>query len=137
MISTAMCTSFKVEVLRALHNFDTGTGDLFKIALYGAAASLGEDTIIYTPVNEIVATGYIAGGMDLVTISPSVYNSTGAAVNFVDALWTSTDIVASGALIYNSTKGNRAVMTLSFGSPQYSVAAGFLVVFPTAPLGIQ
>lgn len=130
-ISTALCTSFKAEVMRGLHDFTSGTGNTFKIALYSDAATLDESTTVYSSANEISASGYVAGGATLTSVTPTTSGTTGFT-DFDNVTWASTTITASGALIYNSTNGNRAVCVLSFGSPQTSTPLGFTVIFPAA-----
>ena len=125
-ILTSMCTSFKVESWKAVHDFSS---DTFKLALYTNAAALDESTTGYSNQNEVAAVGYPAGGITLTTIPP-IANGTSALVDFENAVFSSTEITADGALIYNASKGNRAVCTLSFGSAQHSTPTGFVVVFP-------
>jgi hypothetical protein len=130
-ITQAVCNSFKSEVLDALHDFASG-GNAFKIALYTNAANLGASTTVYSTSNEIVGTGYTAGGNTLTGQSITLSGST-AFVDFADTQWTSSTITnARGALIYNSTNGNRAVMVLDFGSDKSSSNSTFSIIFPTA-----
>lgn len=131
MISQTMCTSFKVELLQGLHNFTTTTGDVFKIALYTSAADLNASTTVYSTTNEVVATGYTAGGNVLTNVTP-VFSGTTAYIDFNDTQWTISTITARGALIYNSTDGNRAVAVLDFGADKSSVTGNFNIVFPAA-----
>ena len=126
-----MCTSFKAELMQDLHNFTTSTGDVFKIALYTNAASLTAATTAYTVTNEVVGSGYTAGGNTLTNVTPSTSGTT-AFTDFADTTWTTATITARGALIYNSTNGNRAVAVLDFGSDKTSTAGDFTVQFPTA-----
>ena len=114
-INQTQCTSFKLEILQAVHNFST---DAFKIALYTSAATLGASTTVYTSTGEAVGTGYVAG----VTALPGVSvlrSGTTAYVDFADASWTAS-ITARGALIYNSSKSNKAVAVLDFGADKTS-----------------
>ena len=136
-ITTAMCTSFKVESWKALHDFTVTTGHLFKMALYAAAAVLDKTTTVYSATNEVLGAGYTAGGKDLVNISP-VADGTGssALLDFPDVAWTVATISAAGAMIYNSNGGaNRAVCVLDFGGVKVSTAGTFTVVFPAPALG--
>lgn len=127
-ITTGMCTSFKEEILKAIHDF---TSDTFKIALYTNSASLGASTTAYTTSNETSGTGYSAGGATLTTVSPT--NSGGVAyVDFNDVSFTSSSITARGALIYNSSKANRAVAVYDFGADQSSSNSTFTIQFPAA-----
>jgi VCBS repeat-containing protein len=130
-ITQAMCTSFKQEILVATHDFTTGTGDVFKIALYTSAATLDATTTAYSATNEVAGTGYSAGGLALTNVTPTTSGTT-AYVDFDDAVWTTATITARGALIYNSSKSNKAVAVLDFGSDKTSTAGDFTVSFPTA-----
>lgn len=137
-ISQAMCTSFKVEILDAYHNFGTaptratGAADTFKIALYTSSATLGATTTAYTSSNEVTGTGYTAGGNTLTISQAPTSTSTTAWLDFADTTWSSATITANGALIYNSTQGNRAVAVLAFGGDKTSTAGDFTIVFPAA-----
>lgn len=127
-----MCTSFKQELMQAVHNFTTSTGSVFKIALYTNSASFTASTTAYTSVNEVTGTGYTAGGLALTNVTPTTSGTT-AITDFADAVWTTATITARGAMIYNSSAaGNPAVVILDFGSDKTSTAGNFTVVFPTA-----
>lgn len=127
-----MCTSFKAELMRAVHNFTTSTGNVFKIALYTNAASFTAATTAYTVTNEITGTGYTAGGLALTNVTPTTSGTT-AFTDFADATWTTATITARGALVYNSSAaGNPSVIVLDFGSDKTSTAGDFTIVFPTA-----
>ena len=131
-ISTAMCTSFKSELMSALHDFDNPGGNTFKIALYTSSATLGASTTAYSATNEVAnGSGYTTGGETLTSVSPTTSGTT-AFVDFADVTWTSSTITANGALIYNNTNANRAVITLAFGSDKSSSNGDFQIVFPTA-----
>jgi VCBS repeat-containing protein len=130
-ITTAMCTSFKKEVLEALHDFNVSSGSTFKIALYTSAADLGAATTVYSSSNEVTGTGYTAGGITLTNIDP-VTSGTTAFADFADATWTSATITAAGALIYNSSQSNKAVAVLSFGGDKTSTNGDFVIQFPVA-----
>tara|TARA_R110000868_G_C10614918_1_gene741733 strand:- start:219 stop:647 length:429 start_codon:yes stop_codon:yes gene_type:complete len=130
-ISQAMCTSFKQEILVATHNFTITTGDVFKIALYTSAATLSAATTVYSATNEVVGTGYTAGGVTLTNVTPTTSGTT-AFTDFGDATWATATITARGALIYNSSKSNKAVAVLDFGTDKTSTAGNFTVQFPTA-----
>lgn len=136
-ITTAMCTSFKGEVLGGQHNFTTGSGHAFKMALYTSAATLDATTTVYTATNEHAATGtYVAGGKALVidASSPASGSATGWA-DFVDLVWATSTLTARGALIYNTTSANKAVCPLDFGADKISSAGDFTVQFPAAAAG--
>lgn len=129
-ITQGQTTSFKVEKLRAIHNFDNG-GDIFKLALYLDSATLGADTTAYTAAGEITGTGYTAGGNTLVNITPSASGTIGVT-SFETTGWTGA-LTARGGMIYNSSKANRSVCVLDFGSNKTSLVS-FVVQFPT-PIG--
>ena len=112
MIAQGLTTSFKQQLLLAVHNFTT---DVFKMALYTANANLGADTTVYGSTAEITGTGYTAGGIALTGATVSISGTT-AFVDFDSAVWTPADFLCRGALIYNSSKGNTAVAVLDFGA---------------------
>jgi len=128
-ITAAICTSFKVEVLTATHNFTASTGHTFKMALYTSAATLGASTTAYSATNETSGTGYVAGGNTLTSSTP-VSSGTTALCDFADSTWTTASITARGALIYNSSASNKAVCVLDFGSDRTSTAGDFVITFP-------
>lgn len=131
-ISQAMCTSFKVELLRGIHNFTASTGDVFKLALYTSAANLDASTTAYSATDEVASSGsYSAGGGTLTNITPTS-SSTTALTDFDDLSFTTTTLTSRGALIYNSTDANRAVAVLDFGSDKTVTAGTFTVQFPAA-----
>jgi hypothetical protein len=127
-----MCTSFKVELMQALHNFTASSGNAFKLALYSSAATLGATTTAYSATNEVSNSGsYSAGGGTLTNITPTSSGTT-ALTDFDDISFTSATINARGALIYNSTNANRAVAVLDFGGDKISTAGTFTIQFPAA-----
>lgn len=128
-IIQTLTTSFKVELPQALHNFTTGTGDVFKIALYTANANLGADTTAYTTAGECSGANYTAGGIALTNVTPT-FSGTTAYWTFGDATFTNVTLTTNGALIYNSTNGNRSVCVLNFGQNITKNAADLVVVFP-------
>lgn len=130
-ITQAMATSFKQELLTGTHNFTNGTGDTFKIALFTSSATLGAATTAYSTSNEVSGTGYTAGGNTLTNVTPSSSGTT-AFTDFADTTWSSATITARGALIYNSTDANKAVVVLDFGSDKTSTNGDFTIQFPTA-----
>ena len=127
-----MCTSFKVELMRAVHNFTTGTGNTFKLALYDNSASFTAATTAYTATNEVAASGsYSAGGGALTNVTPSSSGTT-AFTDFADLSFTSATITAYGAMIYNdSAAGDPSVCILDFGGAKTSTAGTFTIIFPT------
>ena len=130
-ISQAMCTSFKQELLDAVHNFKNSGGDTFKIALYTSSASLGAGTTAYTTSNEVSGTGYTAGGNTLTRVDPSSSGTT-ALTDFANSTWSSSTITARGALIYNDTDSDKAVAVLDFGADKVSSGGDFTISFPAA-----
>ena len=130
-ITQAMCTSFKQELLEAVHNFKNSGGDTFKIALYTSSASLGAGTTAYTTSNEVSGTGYTAGGNTLTRVDPSSSGTT-ALTDFANSTWGSSTITARGALIYNDTDSDKAVAVLDFGADKISSGGDFTIQFPAA-----
>ena len=127
-ITTAMCTSFKQELLEAEHDFTT---DTFKLALFTSSATLGAATTAYATTNEASGTGYSAGGATLTVVAPTTSGTT-AFVDFNDVSFSSSTITARGALIYNSSKSDKAVAVYDFGSDQSTTNATFTISMPTA-----
>ena len=131
-IATAMCTSFKKELLEAKHNFLASGGNTFKLALYTSSAELGAATTAYSATNETSGTGYSAGGAALTNINPTSSGTTGFT-DFDDLTFSSSTITANGALIYNDTaSGDPAVCSLAFGGDKTSTSGDFTIQFPTA-----
>lgn len=131
-----MCTSFKDQLLEAVHDFRSSGGDVFKIALYSSAATLDATTTAYTSSNEVANSGtYSAGGGNLTNVSPTTSGTT-AFTDFDDISFTSATINARGALIYNSTPThtytNPSVAVLDFGGDKISTAGTFTIQFPAA-----
>ena len=132
-ISQAMATSFKVEILGGDFDFSSGTADTFKIALFTNAATLGATTTAYATTNEVVGTGYVAGGNTLTISANPASTGTTAFLDFADTTWSTATITARGALIYLANGGtNPAVAVLDFGSDKTSTAGDFTIVFPAA-----
>jgi hypothetical protein len=127
-----MCTSFKVELMRGVHNFTTSTGNTFKLALYDNSASFTAATTAYTASNEVTASGsYSAGGGSLTNVTPTSTGTT-AFTDFADLSFTSATITAYGALIYNDTAaGDPSVCVLDFGGAKTSTSGTFTIIFPT------
>jgi hypothetical protein len=133
-ITSAICNSFKQEILVATHDFTSSTGDTFKLALYTSSATLGASTTAYDATNEITndaGTAYTAGGQDLTSTTPVLDSST-AVCDFNDISWTSASFTANGCLIYNSSKSNKAVCAIAFGSDKTVTTGTFTIQFPTA-----
>ena len=130
MIAQTQCTVFKVNLLKGLENFNTGSPYTYKIALYTADADLGADTTAYTTANETTGAGYTAGGLALVPTVPTSSNNT-AYITFANVSWASSSFTARGALIYNSNT-SAAVAVLNFGSDKIVSNQTFTVTFPAA-----
>lgn len=135
-ITTAMCTSFKKELLEGKHDFNATGGHTFKIALFTSSATLDATTTDYSVSDEVVGVGYTAGGNSLTNIDPTTSGTT-AFTDFADTTWSSATITANGALIYNSTTDGgstttNAVCALAFGGDKTSTNGDFVIQFPTA-----
>lgn len=127
-ITSSICNSYKMELFSGgFHQYT----DAYKMALYTNAATLGAATTGYIPTNEVAGAGYTGGGGFITGFSPGV-SSTTAWIDFTtDPSWGAATITASGALIYNSTRGGRSVCTLDFGADKISTNGTFTVQFPT------
>ena len=133
-ISSAICTSFKQEILVGTHNFTATSGDTFKIALYTSSASLGAGTTAFSDTNEISNTSgsaYSSGGATLTSVTPTTSGTT-AFCDFADVSFTSASFTANGALIYNSSQSNKAVAVIAFGGDKTVSSGTFTIQFPTA-----
>ena len=137
-VTTAMPTSFKVEILKAVHNFTASTGNTFKLALLKATASgsgtFGAATTSYNDLstNEQNGTGYTAGGNTLTSVTP-VADGTTAVCDFDNTTWSSATFTTCGGLIYNDTaSGDPACAVLSFGGDQTVNSGDFQIQFPSA-----
>ena len=135
-----MTTSFKLQLLSGIHAISTTvvrgstTADTFKLALYTSSATLDATTTVYSATNETTnttGTAYVAGGNTLTSATTSSSGTT-AFADFADSAWTSASFTARGALIYNSTQGNKSATVLDFGSDKTVSAGTFTVIFPTA-----
>jgi hypothetical protein len=121
-----LCTSFKLGLLGASFDFATPTTDVYKIALYDNAAAFDASTTAYTTDNEVVASGYTAGGL---VLTPTVsYDGTTSFLSFANVTWTAS-LTARGALIYKV--GGSSICVLDFGSNKTSTST-FTVEFPAA-----
>jgi hypothetical protein len=125
-IVQSMVSSFKQQILLGEHDLDT---DVIKIALYTSAASLDAATTAYSTSNEVVGAGYTAGGNTLTGATVSLSGTT-AYVDFADTTWAASTITARAALIYNSSKSNKAIAVLDFGSDKTTTANNFTIQFP-------
>ena len=133
-ITSAICNSFKVEVLQGIHNFTASSGNTFNLALYTSSATLNKSTTAYSATNEISNTSgsaYSAKGKALTSVTPVLSTDT-AVCDFSDISWTSASFTANGALIYNSSATNAAVCAIAFGSDKTATNGTFTIQFPTA-----
>ena len=133
-ISSAICTSFKQEILVGTHNFTASSGNTFKIALYTSDASLGAGTTAFSTSNEISNTSgsaYSSGGATLTSVTPTTSGTT-AFCDFADVSFTSASFTANGALIYNSSQSDKAVAVIAFGGDKTVSSGTFTIQFPTA-----
>ena len=134
-ITSAICNSFKTEILKAVHNFTASTGNTFKIALYTSSATLSASTTAYGTSNEITnssGSAYTAGGKALTSVTTTLDSST-AVCDFADISWTSASFTANGCLIYNDTAtGDPAVCAVAFGGDKTVSSGTFTVQFPAA-----
>lgn len=130
ILGQAQTTTFKLNLLKGLENFFTGSPYTYKIALYDATATIDSETTAYTTTNEITGTGYTAGGE---VLSPTVGSDTSnntAYVTFANVTWSPANFTAAGALIYNSTT-NASVAVLNFGADK-TATTSFTIQFPSA-----
>ena len=152
-IVSAICNSFKVEILVEGHNFTNGT-DTFKLALFSSdSATLNKSTTAYTapasanavPTNTLEVsqsqtdggasnTGYTAGGNSLTSTTPALSGDT-ACCKFADTSFTSASFTARGCLIYNSTNSNKAVCAINFGADKTVTSGTFTIQFPAQTAG--
>ena len=129
-ISQAVCNSFKTELLGAVHDFDSGSGQVFKLALFQSNATLDQNTTVFTSTNEASTGGqYTTGGGILAGQTVSLDTST-AIITFSDLSFTGVTLTADGALIYNTSASNKAVCVLSFGGDKTATSGTFTILFP-------
>ena len=155
-ITSAICNSFKTEILQGGHNLNTSGatpgGNTFKLALYSSnSATLSKATTVYTapsdgtadPTNtyEVTSTssGYTTGGNSLTSTTPVLSGDT-ACVKFANTSWTSASFTARGCLIYNTTAlsgftTNRSVCVVNFGSDKTVTSGTFTIEFPAQTAG--
>ena len=137
-IVSAICNTFKVEVLKAVHNFTAGGTNVFNLALYTSSASMGAGTTAYVTTNEIANTSgssYSAKGKALTSVTP-VLNSTTAVCDFANISWTSASFTANGCLIFNdSATGDPACCVIAFGGDKTVTSGTFTIEFPAATAG--
>jgi hypothetical protein len=134
-ITSAICNSFKTEILTAVHNFTASTGNTFNLALYTSSATLSKSTTAYTATEEITntsGTAYTAKGNALTSVTP-VLSSDTAVCDFADSSWTSASFTANGCLIFNDTAtGDPACCAIAFGGDKTVSSGTFTIQFPTA-----
>jgi len=134
-ITSAICDTFKTEILKAVHDFTASTGSTFNIALYTSSASMGASTTAYTATNEITNTSgsaYSAKGQALTSVTPVLDGST-AVCDFANLSWTSASFTANGCLIFNDTaSGDPAVCVIAFGGDKTVTSGTFTIEFPAA-----
>jgi hypothetical protein len=134
-ITSAICNSFKTEVLQGIHNFTASSGNTFNLALYTSSATLNKSTTAYSSSNEISNTSgsaYSAKGKALTSVTPALSTDT-ACCDFADVSWTSASFTANGCLIFNdSATGDPAVCAIAFGSDKTVTSGTFTIQFPTA-----
>jgi hypothetical protein len=134
-ISSAICNTFKTEVLKAVHNFTASSGNTFNLALYTSSASMGASTTAYSTSNEIANTSgsaYSAKGKALTSVTPVLDGST-AVCDFANISWTSASFTANGCLIFNDTaSGDPGVCVVAFGGDKTVTSGTFTIEFPAA-----
>ena len=129
-ITSAICSSFKQELLVEGHNLTNGS-DSIKLALYTSSATLGATSTVYVTTGQSTGTNYSAGGQALTNVTPALSGTT-AVCDFADETFSTATVTARGCLIYNSTNSNKALCAIDFGGDKTSTAGDFTVVFPSA-----
>lgn len=130
-MTQAMCTSFKVELFTATHNFAASGGHTFKMALFTSSATLGAATTAYSATNEVSGAGYTAGGTTLTNTDPTSSGTTAMCTFSANPTWTGATFSTSQALIYNASASNKAVAVLDFNGTQTVTAGDFVVTLPS------
>ena len=135
-ITSAICNSFKVEILKAVHNFTAGGANVFNLALYTSSATLNKSTTAYTTSDEVAtATGYTAKGKALTSVTPVLSTDT-AVCDFANTSWTSASFTARGCLIFNdSAASDQSVCAIDFGGDKTVTSGTFTIEFPAASAG--
>jgi hypothetical protein len=137
-ITSAICNSFKVEILTGTHNFTASTGNTFNLALYTSSATLDKDTTVYSSTNEITNTSgsaYSAKGNALTSVTPVLSTDT-AVCDFANTSWSSASFTANGCLIFNdSVASDPAVCAIAFGGDKTVTSGTFTIEFPAASAG--
>ena len=137
-ITSAICNSFKVEILKAVHNFTASSGNTFNLAMYTSSATLNKSTTAYSSSNEISNTSgssYSAKGKAITSVTP-VLSSDTAVCDFANISWTSASFTANGCLIFNDTaSGDPACCAIAFGGDKTVTSGTFTIEFPAASAG--
>ena len=137
-ITSAICNSFKVEILKAVHNFTASSGNTFNLAMYTSSATLNKSTTAYSSTNEISNTSgssYSAKGKAITSVTP-VLSSDTAVCDFANISWTSASFTANGCLIFNDTaSGDPACCAIAFGGDKTVTSGTFTIEFPAATAG--
>lgn len=128
-ITSAICSSFKQEILVEGHNLTNGA-DSIKLALYTSSATLGAGTTVYVTTGQATGTNYSAGGNALTNVTPALSGTT-AVCDFADLTFGTATVTARGCLLYNTTNSNKALCAIDFGGDKTSTAGDFTVVFPS------
>lgn len=126
-ITQAIPDSFKTDIFTGVHT----SSDVYKMALYTSTATVDKTTTAYSATNEVVGTGYTAGGTTMTGFSVTLSGDTSVMDWTTDPSWTTATITARGALIYNSSKSNKAVLVIDLGADKTSTAGTFTVQLPT------
>ena len=137
-IASAICNSFKVEILKAVHNFTAGGANVFNLALYTSSATLNKSTTAFSATNEIANTAgssYSTKGKALTSVTP-VLSSDTAVCDFANISWTSASFTANGCLIFNDTaSGDPGCCVIAFGGDKTVTSGTFTIEFPAATAG--
>jgi hypothetical protein len=129
-ITQAVCNTFKSELLGAVHDFDSGSGQVFKLAMYTSAATLDANTTVYTSTNEVGNTGQYSAGGGVLTSQQVSLDGSVAIIDFADLSFTGVTLTARGAVIYNTSASNAAVCVLDFGADKTATSGTFTIQFP-------
>ena len=130
-ITSPLTSSFKKELLEAVHNFKNSGGDTFKLALYTSSATLGAATTAFVTTGQASGTNYTSGGGTLTRVDPSIDGTT-AITDFSDLTFGTATVTARGCMIYDDTNSDKSVATIDFGGDKTSTAGDFTIVFPAA-----
>ena len=143
-ITSAVCNSFKVEILKAVHNFTASSGNTFNLALYTSSADLSKSTTAYatnpgggsnTEIANTSGSSYSAKGKALTSVTP-VLSSDTAVCDFANISWTSATFTANGCLIFNdSASSDQSCCTIAFGGDKTVTSGTFTIEFPAATAG--